>query len=57
MENQVVFEKLLGRPEGNGCRGSDSDYCGNIYPLIYAIYYVNTVEIVEIEKQYKQECV
>ena len=29
----------------------------NIYPLIYAIYYVNTVEIVEIEKQYKQECV
>ena len=20
MENQVVFEKLLGRPEGNGCR-------------------------------------
>lgn len=32
-------------------------YCGNIYPLIHAIYYVDTVEIVEIEKQYKQECV
>ena len=30
---------------------------GNIYPLIHAIYYVDTVEIVEIEKQYKQECV
>lgn len=29
----------------------------NIYPLIHAIYYVDTVEIVEIEKQYKQECV
>ena len=35
----------------------DSYIGGNIYPLIYAIYYVNTVEIVEIEKQYKQECV
>ena len=32
-------------------------YCRNIYPLIHAIYYVDTVEIVEIEKQYKQECV
>lgn len=32
-------------------------YRGNIYPLIHAIYYVDTVEIVEIEKQYKQECV
>lgn len=32
-------------------------YGGNIYPLIHAIYYVDTVEIVEIEKQYKQECV
>ncbi len=31
--------------------------CRNIYPLIHAIYYVDTVEIVEIEKQYKQECV
>ena len=29
----------------------------NIYPLIHAIYYVDTVKIVEIEKQYKQECV
>lgn len=33
------------------------DNDGNIYPLIHAIYYVDTVEIVEIEKQYKQECV
>ena len=48
MENQVVFEKLLGRPEGNGCRGSDSDYCGNIYPLIYDIYYVDIVEKTKI---------
>lgn len=30
---------------------------GIFTPLIHAIYYVDTVEIVEIEKQYKQECV
>lgn len=57
MENQMVFEKLLGRPEWNGCGGSHFNHRGNIYPLIHAIYYVDTVEIVEIEKQYKQECV
>ena len=41
----------------NGNRRGDSDHRGNIYPLIHAIYYVDTVKIVEIEKQYKQECV
>lgn len=45
MENQVVFEKLLGRPEGNGCRGSDSDYCGNINPLSLSGYKVYRVKI------------
>lgn len=43
------------RRAGNG--RTDSDHRWNIYPLIHAIYYVDTVEIVEIEKQYKQECV
>ena len=46
--------------DGRGWRGSDRGSAhsrGNIYPLIHAIYYVDTVEIVEIEKQYKQECV
>ena len=38
-------------------REVSADSGGNIYPLIHAIYYVDTVEIVEIEKQYKQECV
>ena len=43
--------------ERNRNGGNDIDSGGNIYPLIHAIYYVDTVEIVEIEKQYKQECV
>ena len=49
-------EAVEGRT-GNRNRRDDTDSGGNIYPLIHAIYYVDTVEIVEIEKQYKQECV
>ena len=44
--------EVEGEPIGNRYH-----YHVNIYPLIHAIYYVDTVEIVEIEKQYKQECV
>lgn len=40
MENQVVFEKLLGRPEGNGCRGSDSDYCGKPERCFFSVFCV-----------------
>ena len=57
VQMEAVMEQSLGGRAGNRNRGDDSDFGGNIYPLIYAIYYVNTVEIVEIEKQYKQECV
>ena len=49
MKDETIIFKHPGA--GTGCFG------GNIYPLIHAIYYVDTVEIVEIEKQYKQECV
>ena len=51
------MEKSVGGSERNRNGGNDIDPGGNIYPLIHAIYYVDTVEIVEIEKQYKQECV
>lgn len=55
------MEKTMGCfLDGRRWSGSDrssADPGGNIYPLIHAIYYVDTVEIVEIEKQYKQECV
>ena len=48
-------ESTGGRPPQLLCINGDSAYAiGNIYPLIHAIYYVDTVEI---EKQYKQECV
>lgn len=48
------MEKSVGGSERNRNGGNDIDSGGNIYPLIHAIYYVDTVEI---EKQYKQECV
>lgn len=51
------MEKSVGGSERNRNGGNDIDSGWNIYPLIHAIYYVDTVEIVEIEKQYKQECV
>ena len=54
VQMEAVMEQSLGGRAGNRNRGDDSDFGGNIYPLIHAIYYVDTVEI---EKQYKQECV
>ena len=57
VQMEAVMEQSLGGRTGNRNRGDDSDFGGNIYPLIHAIYYVDTVKIVEIEKQYKQECV
>ena len=52
-----IISTVSDRRRRNGYSGSNTNHCGNIYPLIHAIYYVDTVEIVEIEKQYKQECV
>ena len=54
VQMEAVMEQSLGGRAGNRNCGDDSDFGGNIYPLIHAIYYVDTVEI---EKQYKQECV
>lgn len=51
------FRQFLTEEDGMGTVEVILIIVGNIYPLIHAIYYVDTVEIVEIEKQYKQECV
>lgn len=51
------FKNFLLDEDGAGVVEMILIIVGNIYPLIHAIYYVDTVEIVEIEKQYKQECV
>ena len=51
------MECVLAPGGGRGSHRGSFDSGWNIYPLIHAIYYVDTVEIVEIEKQYKQECV
>lgn len=50
-------ERNIGKQRRSRSCGNYLNFGWNIYPLIHAIYYVDTVEIVEIEKQYKQECV
>ena len=58
-ENKLVSEwnAFWRQEEGVGVIEVVLILVGIFTPLIHAIYYVDTVEIVEIEKQYKQECV
>ena len=49
VQMEAVMEQSLGGRAGNRNRGDDSDFGGNIYPLIHTMYYVNIVKIAEIE--------
>lgn len=57
MNHLKTFRQFIKEEDGMGTVEVILIIVGIFTPLIHAIYYVDTVEIVEIEKQYKQECV